>query len=164
MQTLLSNRHRVRLCLASPQSWVSASGRFRPFPINVTPSIPPPKPSPIPPQPIPTDRLVNRLPQPVDPADRPMLRQRVPGVEREVVTEQVLFPAIKILSWHNDVGYGSEGRVRLLPFDAGVFDGHVLGRVLALHLEGVAGGGAVDGELLVQGGAEEVGQVLVLLR
>lgn len=96
--------------------------------------------SPIPPQPIPTDRLVNRLPQPVDPADRPMLRQRVPGVERKVVTEQVLFPAIKILSWHNDVGYGSEGRVRLLPFDAGVFDGHVLGRVLALHLEGVAGG------------------------
>lgn len=115
-------------------------------------------------QPIPTDRLVNRLPQPVDPADRPMLRQRVPGVEREVVTEQVLFPAIEILSWQNDVGYGSEGRVRLLPFDAGVFDGHVLGRVLALHLEGVAGGGAVDGELLVQGGAEEVGQVLVLLR
>ncbi len=93
-----------------------------------------------------------------------MLRQRVPGVEREVVTEQVLFPAIKILSWHNDVSYGSEGRVRLLPFDAGVFDGHVLGRVLALHLEGVAGGGAVDRELLVQGGAEEVGQVLVLLR
>ncbi len=93
-----------------------------------------------------------------------MLRQCVPGVEREVVTEQVLFPAIKILSWHNDVGYGSEGRVRLLPFDAGVFDGHVLARVLALHLEGVAGGGAVDGELLVQGGAEEVGQVLVLLR
>lgn len=87
-----------------------------------------------------------------------MLRQRVPGVEREVVTEQVLFPAIEILSWQNDVGYGSEGRVRLLPFDAGVFDGHVLGRVLALHLEGVAGGGAVERELLVQGGAEEVGR------
>ena len=57
----------------------------------------------------------------------------------------------------------AKGASDSLPFDAGVFDGHVLGRVSALHLEGVAGGGAVDGELLVQGGAEEVGQVLVLL-
>ena len=89
---------------------------------------------PIPLMPINTHRLINRLPQPVDPTNRPMLRQGVPGVEGEVVAHQVLVAAVEVLRGDADQGDGLEGGVLFFPFHAGVFDGHVFVGVLFLHL------------------------------
>lgn len=113
--------------------------------------------------PINTHRLINRLPQPVDPANWLVLRQGMPGVVGDVVAGEVLLAAVEVLGRDADGGDGLEGGVGFAPFDAGVFDGHVLARVLFLHLQGEAGGDAVDRELLVHGGAQEVGQFFVEL-
>lgn len=114
--------------------------------------------------PINTHRFINRFPQPVDPADRPVLRQGVPGVEGEVVAHQVLVAAVEVLRGDADQGDGLEGGVLFLPFHAGVFDGHVFAGVLLLHLQGEAGGDAVYRELLVERGAQEVRQFFVEFR
>lgn len=110
------------------------------------------------------DCFVYRFPQTIDTTDRAMLGQRMPWVERHVVAEQILLAAIEILGWELDGCDGFERRDRLTPFYAGVFDRHVVVRVLALHLQGETRRNPVQGKLLIERAAQEVGEVPVGLR
>lgn len=107
--------------------------------------------------PVHAHRFVHHLAQAVDAADGAVFGEGVPGVEGEVVAKFVLLAAVEVLRGDLDGGDGLEGGDLLAPGHAGVFDGHVVLRVLHLHLEGEAGRYAVQRELLVQGVAQEVG-------
>ncbi len=78
------------------------------------------------------DRIIDRFTHAVDPAQRPMLGDRVPGREREVLAERPLFGRGERLNWDRDPGHRDEGRVFFAPFDCGIFNGHFRGKLAEL--------------------------------
>jgi hypothetical protein len=80
-------------------------------------------------------RLIYRFAQTVYATDRPVFRKCVPGVEGQIVAEQVLLAAIEVLRLYGNTRNALEGRYLFTPFDSRIFDGHVVLRVLLLHLK-----------------------------
>lgn len=60
------------------------------------------------------------------------------------------------------MGHGFEGSIALAPLDAGVLDGHVSVGVLTLNLQDKTRGDAIRRQLLSQGAAQEIWQILIL--
>ncbi|MNN67525.1 hypothetical protein D3C81_1831630 [compost metagenome] len=58
-----------------------------------------------------------------------------PRIERKIVTRQIQRRCIEVLRWQSDPRYGFKRRILLAPFNAGVFDRHVLVGILTLDLQ-----------------------------
>ena len=91
-----------------------------------------------------TYRFIYRLAQTVNPTDGAVFGQRMPGVEGQIVAEQVLFVTIEVLRLHGYARDAFEGRYLFAPYHWRIFDGHVVLRVLFLHLKFEACGGAIE--------------------
>ena len=102
------------------------------------------------------DGFIYGFSQAVNTPNRLVLGQGVPRVEGKIVTEQILFAAIEVLSWQVNICHCFKGRDGLVPLHAGVFDRHVVSRVLSLYLQGETGGHTVQGQLLIKGITQEV--------
>ena len=74
------------------------------------------------------DCIVDCLAHAVDPAQRPMLGDRMPGREREVLAKFQLLGRGEGLNRDCDPSHGDEGRVFFAPFDGGILNGHFRGK------------------------------------
>ncbi|MOA53829.1 hypothetical protein D3C78_1773450 [compost metagenome] len=77
---------------------------------------------------------------------------------------QVQRRCIEVLRRHPDLRHRLEGRIAFAPFNAGVFNRHVLVGVLSLDLQDETRGYPVGRQLLIQRIAQEVRQLAVLFR
>ncbi|MNE99340.1 hypothetical protein D3C80_1980020 [compost metagenome] len=77
---------------------------------------------------------------------------------------QVQRRGVEILRGHVDACDGLERYIAFFPLDARVFNRHVLVRILALDLQNETGRYPIGRQLLIQGAAQEVRQIAVLLR
>ena len=85
-----------------------------------------------------------------------------PRIERQVVTLQIQRRRIEVLRGQSDSRHRFERCILLTPLNTGVFDRHVLVRILALDLQGETRGHPIRRQLLVQCAAQEIRQVVIL--
>src|SRR5471032_3190206 len=125
--------------------------------------VPTPDTSQITTMPIVAHSLIHRLAQPINPPNRSMRLKPEPRIKRLVITSKIQRRRIKILRLNPYGCHGLIRRIALLPFNAGVFDRHEFLRILPLNLQHKTRRHTVGRQLLAQGTAQKVRQVLVLL-